>query len=157
MTDLQMVQRNGLNILIVQEVPSKEVQMAAVKHTGRVIRYINNHDRDVQLAAVDQDKYAIKYITNPDKEVLAMVPDGLDNTKYHNGLDKTELLHRVHMYGFNIRYITDPDEDIQMAAVKHHINNFMYIDEPHPNVLEYVLLALMQERERIKSFDHSKK
>ena len=49
--------------------PDKEVQLAAVKRDGLIIRVIKNPDKEIQLAAVKRSDRAIQFIKNPDKDV----------------------------------------------------------------------------------------
>ena len=52
-----------------QPLPSKEVQLAAVKSDFSAILYINNPSEEVQLAAVVFNGHAIKFIAKPSEKV----------------------------------------------------------------------------------------
>lgn len=60
--------------------PSRELQLALVRHNGLILRYLKCHcapDREVQEAAVMQNGFSIGAIDDPDKklQMLAVEQD----------------------------------------------------------------------------------
>jgi hypothetical protein len=96
---------------------SVEVQLAAVKQDGYIIKFIKNPSPEVQLEAVKQNSCAIQRINNPGLEVQ---------------------LAAVRNYGCSIYYIDNPSPEVQLEAVKQSRQAIRHIKNPSPEVLEYV-------------------
>ncbi|CAM5998631.1 unnamed protein product [Sphagnum balticum] len=79
-----------------EELKTREAQLAAVHKKGYILRYIANPDREIQKAAIENFPFAIEYVKNPDKE-LQMAAVTRD--------------------GEAIKHIENPDVDVQIAAV----------------------------------------
>ena len=61
------------NSLVLNEHPSEQVQLAAVREDGCAIDDIINPSEKVQLAAVRQNSQAIEYVENPTPKVKALI------------------------------------------------------------------------------------
>jgi len=100
-----------------EENPSEDLQLAAVKQDGHAIYYIKNPSEDLQLAAVKQDGHAIYYIKNPSEDLQ---------------------LAAVKQDGHAIRYIIEkgiePSERVQFAAVQENWRAIGDIKNPTPKV-----------------------
>jgi hypothetical protein len=110
----------------IQNNPSKEAQLAAIKRDVRVIQFMDNLSKDVQLAAVKQDGWAIQYIIDkgiiPSEEIqLAAVKQHGHAIQYiiDKGItpSKNVQLAAVSQNGRAIRFIDNPSEEMQLAAV----------------------------------------
>ena len=128
--------------LVFEKNPSEEVQLAAVEHRGRAIRYIKNPSEQVQLAAVKQNGYAIKYINHPSEQVkLAAVEHRGSAISYIKNPSEQVQLAAVEQDGDAIAYINHPSEQVQLAAVEQDGRAIMCISRPS----EQVQLAAVEQ------------
>ena len=114
---------------------SVELQLAAMKQDGMLVRYIANPSREVQLAAVTQDGFAIQYIEEPslDVQLAAVRQNGLA-IQYIKEPSRQVQLVAVTQDGFAIQYIEEPSLDVQLAAVKQDGRAICYMRDVSPEV-----------------------
>jgi hypothetical protein len=121
--------------LVLNQNPSPEVQMAAVKQNSRAIRYIKNPSPEVQMAAVKQNSRAIQYINNPSPKVqMAAVQQNGEVIQYIKNPSPEVQMAAVQQNGEAIYHIKNPSPEVQMAAVQRHGEVIRYIKNPSPEV-----------------------
>ena len=127
--------------------PTPEIELAAVKQNGNVIKYIPNPTPETQLAAVKQDIQSIRYINNPTPEVqLAAVKSFGPAIEYIKRPSPEVQLAAVKSFGTAIEYIKRPSPEVQLAAVKDHGRAIRFIKRPSPEVQ---LAAVTQDGQAI--------
>ena len=115
---LEAVKQNGWNIEFIKN-PSEEMQLIAVRSNGMVIQYIKNPSEEMQLIAVRKTGHAIGYIKNPSEKIqLEAVRETGNAIGYIKNPSEQVQLNAVKQNGFAIQYIENPTERIQLEAVK---------------------------------------
>jgi len=129
------VKRDGWAIGPIKN-PSPEVQMAAVQQNGWALQFIKNPSPEVQMAAVQSDDRAIQFIKNPSPEMqmAAVKQDGWAIQYIKNPSPEVQMA-AVKRDGWAIRYIKNPSPEVQMAAVKQDGWAIQYIKNPSPEVI----------------------
>jgi hypothetical protein len=151
---LEAVKQDGRLIRHIDN-PDKDVQMAAVQHYGRAIRHIDSPDKDVQMFAVQQDVNLIQFIKNPDIDVqMAAVQQSDYAIQFIKNPDKDVQIAAVKQKDWAIQFIKNPDKDVQMAAVQQDVRAIDYINNPHPDVQ---MAAVQQDGTAIIYFENPDK
>ena len=134
---LEAVKQKGWAIKYIKN-PSEQVQMEAVKQDGWAIQYIQNPTEQVQMEAVKQEGWAIQFIKNPSEELQLMAVrkngDIIQNIK--NPSEKVQLMAVKEDYR-SIQFIKNPSEELQLMAVRKNVYAIKYIKNPTEKVKEY--------------------
>ena len=157
-TGIEEVRLHGSNMILTEMFDlnehlnelSEEEQIAMVKQTGLVIKYIKNPSEAVQLAAVQEYGSAIQYITNPSAAVqLAAVKQDGRAIQYIENPSEAVQLAAVQEYGFAIKYIRNPSEDLQLIAVQKDGRAIGFI-QPKSKNKQVILTAFLKQLKRVR-------
>jgi protein tyrosine phosphatase (PTP) superfamily phosphohydrolase (DUF442 family) len=105
----------GIPIELMDENPSEEVQLEAVRKNGYNIKHIHNPSKKIQLEAVRENGDSIMYVLNPSEEVQ---------------------LEAVKQSGLAIEFIKNPSEQVQLEAVRQNWSAVEFIENPTFKVIE---------------------
>ena len=144
---LEAVNTFGILIRYVDENPSEELQMVAVKNTPISYLYINNPSPSVRQYLIDDIYNYIQGIVHPFVENLSEMTY---HVKYLADNNETELLTAVlTQNGLLIKYIYSPTSEMILAAVKqerlalHFIHTFpedcrLELIEMNPYYIQFI-------------------
>lgn len=112
--------------------PSEQAQLAVVKSDPLVLEHIPNPSERVQMAAVHTYGNAIEFIPNPSEAMclVAVQRPNTDAIRYIPNPSEAVQLASVKQMASSIGHIKNPTEAVQLAAVQKSTKSFKYIANP---------------------------
>ena len=133
--------------------PSKQIQLAAVKHDNSALSFIETPSEEMQMAGIDKWHGSIQYINNPTEKVQwAAIKAGPAIIKHIKNPSEALQLAAVSEQGYVIQFIKNPSEAVQLAAISRAGAGFViqFIKNPTEKVQ---LVAVNDSRENILHID----